>query len=404
MNKEIMELYFAQGERLKAAGKSDELIKYYNQAIDELNLNCAKIYLRLGQALAEKSQIDEAILSYRRSIKLNPKYSWAHIALANVLLSQEKIDEAIVEYRTGILLNSDFNWAYKFLINSLNKKALQQNSRLEKNILKKAKLNQTITPFPYSCIIFVACHSGLCNRLRALCSYLVVSMIFEVPLIMCWVPSQECEAQFDELYEELCPAIDSSDFIEIVDNFSSSVLYVTEDLDVLAIYEKYLEKILPYGDFEKKLIEQTQKMILKSDIQQSVDDFLQKNWKENTVGIHIRRTDHRSDFSSNSAISQKLSTDEGFFQRIEAELLDSSTNFFLATDNQITQELLIKRYPEKIISRCHTFDASKLRQTGVKDAVVDLYLLSKTRKIIGSYYSSFSTYASHLGNIPLDCA
>ena len=37
-------------------------------------------------------------------------------------------------------------------------------------------------------------------------------------------------------------------------------------------------------------------------------------------------------------------------------------------------------------------------------AVVDLFVLSKTRRLIGSYWSSFTDTAAELGNLPLTIA
>ena len=38
---------------------------------------------------------------------------------------------------------------------------------------------------------------------------------------------------------------------------------------------------------------------------------------------------------------------------------------------------------------------------GMQDAVVDLFCLSRTRKLLGSYWSSFSDMAAELSGIPL---
>lgn len=111
----------------------------------------------------------------------------------------------------------------------------------------------------------------------------------------------------------------------------------------------------------------------------------------NTVGVHIRRSDHEA--------AMEFSTLQKFTAAMDAELkLDSTTTFFLATDCRTTEENLRQLYPGKIFAFPK---ASYNRNTprGIKDAVVDLYALSKTNKILGSYYSSFSQVAAEISGI-----
>jgi hypothetical protein len=103
-------------------------------------------------------------------------------------------------------------------------------------------------------------------------------------------------------------------------------------------------------------------------------------------------------------VASRLSTNEGFFRKIEEEIAQGTEKFFLATDDGETRLLFEQKFPGKFISYCSTFNDSQLRQTTVQDALVDLYLLARTNKIIGSFNSSFSIYASDLGGIPLEFA
>lgn len=114
----------------------------------------------------------------------------------------------------------------------------------------------------------------------------------------------------------------------------------------------------------------------------------------NTVGLHIRRGDH--------VIARKASTLEKFKSRIVEELeADRERNFFLATDDTDTEKELKKCYSGKII----TYPKASLDRNspiGIQEGLVDLYCLSKTKKIIGSLFSSFSNVASDLSQIERD--
>jgi hypothetical protein len=127
-------------------------------------------------------------------------------------------------------------------------------------------------------------------------------------------------------------------------------------------------------------------------IQKKIDQIT-ANFKQEVIGIHIRSTDNTE--------SIKNSPFELFIKKIEEELKSNPfVSFFLATDNENYQNLVLEKFGrDKII-----FQAKEFRRDatdGIIDAVVDLYCLSKTSKIYGSYFSSFSTVAGRIGQIPV---
>ena len=87
-------------------------------------------------------------------------------------------------------------------------------------------------------------------------------------------------------------------------------------------------------------------------------------------------------------------------RRIDAELSQyPDTHFYLSTDDPETEEQLQSIYGDKILLFPKEF--SRNLPQGIKDAVVDLFCLARTRKIIGSYNSSFSNIAARIGQIDL---
>ncbi|TVP97870.1 MAG: hypothetical protein EA359_18970 [Balneolaceae bacterium] len=123
------------------------------------------------------------------------------------------------------------------------------------------------------------------------------------------------------------------------------------------------------------------------EIEQRVEDIAAK-YPENTIGIHIRRGDHRQ--------AKKMSTNDLFNEIIEREImLDNSTHFFLSTDSKETEEMILNSYPGLIfVQNNKSFDRSTTENA--KDAFVDLLCLSRAKKIYGSYNSSFSGIASSI--------
>lgn len=87
---------------------------------------------------------------------------------------------------------------------------------------------------------------------------------------------------------------------------------------------------------------------------------------------------------------------------MEDEIEKHDANFYVTTDDaevlmklksQFSEKRLII-YEDKILDRNSTI--------GIQDALVDMICLSKCRKIIGSYRSTFSLIPSIMGEINLE--
>lgn len=109
-----------------------------------------------------------------------------------------------------------------------------------------------------------------------------------------------------------------------------------------------------------------------------------------TVGVHLRRTDN--------AQSVNESPTALFIERMKAEPAD--TIFYLASDSEEDKQLMKDVFGKRLI----TSDRQAERGTteGMKDAVTEMFLLSKTQHILGSYYSSFSLIASYISGKKLE--
>ncbi|NER86020.1 MULTISPECIES: FkbM family methyltransferase [unclassified Moorena] len=79
---------------------------------------------KLGEAYTENSQLDQAIIAYRRGIGLNPKISSSHHNLGEVLEKQGHLEAAIAFYRKAIDLNPDHHQYHITLAKALARKAM----------------------------------------------------------------------------------------------------------------------------------------------------------------------------------------------------------------------------------------------------------------------------------------
>lgn len=116
-------------------------------------------------------------------------------------------------------------------------------------------------------------------------------------------------------------------------------------------------------------------------------------FKPDTIGLHIRRTDH-IDAIQHSPLS-------AFTDQMELCLKENpSATFFVATDDPETERRLLTAYPQAVIVNS-TKQFTRKSTDGIIDAYVDIFCLSRCARIIGSYGSSFSQVASKLTNTPL---
>ncbi len=260
--------------------------------------------------------------------------------------------------------------------------------------------------------ITVVAQGGLCNRLRVVLSALLFAEESNTPVTVDWAKNTECYAHFDELFESL-----NNEKFKIVAMRWWNLPVERKNLHLpalirLPLYRKQIKNYHPsrhpslfeltaryhnlYLSTGYSLIPYPQQIAQRlqpnQELQQRILEIT-KHFGEKMVGVHIRRTDNM--------VSIAESPIERFVEAMEYELKYAPTvNFYVATDDISIRNLLIQRFPNRIHYQ-HLKECSRTTVDGIKDAIVDLYCLSKTQKIIGSYWSSFSDTAAEIGDIPL---
>ena len=134
--------------------------------------------------------------------------------------------------------------------------------------------------------------------------------------------------------------------------------------------------------------------IPQDDIQRRINEVV-AGFSERTIGVHIRITDN--------VVSIQSSPLENFTNMMDAEIKkNANTKFYVASDDDEVKENLKSKYPNRIITLMDDTDRNSLE--GMKFAVLDLFCLSKTNKIIGSVGSSYSQIAAEIGGIEVEYA
>ncbi len=257
---------------------------------------------------------------------------------------------------------------------------------------------------------------GLCNRMRAIASGIFLMRYYHCHIHILWNNSNGLKADFQDLFSPI-----NMDDIHIDEN--KKWLYKIENTrdyliryiplhvmgnKIIFNFDRYTDgDIIPQiypGKKENLMLISCCSMsehynlkklfVPQPDIQDKIDNIT-KNFTPNTIGVHIRRTDNIE--------SIKRSPLEAFFTMLDCEIAkDPHVMFFLASDDAETKDILIKKYTEHVLT--YNEEVSRNTCDGMKAAVADLYALSKTNKIIGSDFSSYSNIAAELGNIKIEFA
>ena len=254
-------------------------------------------------------------------------------------------------------------------------------------------------------MVIIQPSGGLCNRMRVINSSLELAKRKNSKLLVLWYCADELNAPFESLFEPVeefqvinftslkdlrklwyqLTARTKVNNADIENNKTNGVLNQDFfDSIKLPAYIFTWEHFYPADEYFK-LFKPT------AELQRRIDEVT-KHFTKDMVSVHIRRTDQ--------VTSIAYSKTENFIDLMNREIsANPDVKFFLATDDKDEEALLRKTFPGRIVSN----ENRTLRRDsldGMYDALLDLYCLSACKKIIGSYYSSFTDTAAALGNIP----
>ena len=262
---------------------------------------------------------------------------------------------------------------------------------------------------------------GLANRMRAIASVITLAQQTDSKLKVIWFPTWDLYAPFDFLFEPINKDCITLRNASTWDKFTidrprrknlclpylfqyltfgdckyecSFYSLIQQKFDfkgwVMSKREVYMASYYAFYPYELSLIGEIFSPI--QSIKERIDDRCTQ-FVNNTIGVHIRRTDNIA--------SIQQSPLELFFEKVDEELdINNHTMVYLATDSEEVKLQMRKRYSNRIISSSTPADRNSV--AGIQDGLIDMYTLARTRKIYGSFQSSFSEMASQIGGIPLE--
>lgn len=257
---------------------------------------------------------------------------------------------------------------------------------------------------------------GLCNRLRAIATGVAVAKSFNCPSVIYWNNSQGLKADYCELFKPIPQnSVRLIENKQMLYNINGTKDYLIRWPLLKTLFEQTIFNFNIYRDGEiynklKKCYSHSLLLISchpmctkydiqgmfipQDDIQRRIDEVVDR-FSEQTIGVHIRRTDN--------VVSIKSSPLESFTNMMDEEIKkNTNTKFYVASDDNNVKETLKLRYSKRIITLMDDTNRNSLE--GMKFAVLDLFCLSKTNKIIGSVGSSYSQIAAEIGGIQVKYA
>lgn len=268
-------------------------------------------------------------------------------------------------------------------------------------------------------MILLQTHSGLANRIRVIISGLSFAKKVNQPLVIYWNKDSGLNCGFYTLFEKndqiivkkfdlrirILDLMKSSgilrklfykiyriDFTLFDSDFKNYVWKTNSDLIDLSMVPKNVRNYYINTCNEFFFHQECLRHLKPVNHIQNLINKEVGNFPKNTIGIHIRRTDNK--------ISIEESPINLFIKKMHEDLIDDkTTHYFLATDDPSVENDLVTLFPSKIIIAKKQFTRNS--QEGIIGAMVDMYCLAATKKIYGSYFSSFSSIAARIGNIPL---
>ncbi len=253
---------------------------------------------------------------------------------------------------------------------------------------------------------------GLCNRMRAMASAAWMAERLGGEVTVYWAVNRDCGAAFGELFQPVeTPTIMVLEpkpwqlhlaFSRKKNLFIPGLLRRLFFTSQLVGTSEGLDEQLPAGlrgnrpfiisGYSLSAHADMTHLFKPTEVLQTRINTLTERFSETTIGIHIRRGDNRQSIEHNSPGDYI-----GFMER--QLLACPTTSFYIASDSSALKQELAARFQGSVILNDAVLERHSTN--GMKDAVVDLWCLAATNRIVGSYFSSYSDIAAELGGIPL---
>lgn len=268
-------------------------------------------------------------------------------------------------------------------------------------------------------IIYWCRSAGLANRIRSLIGYQSLSHYINKPFYLCWEPDHACDVDFSEIFTfNYISIITLKQKQEIEKRYNTQTF--ANNPTHIEIWEKYAQKISTLEQFHLTSLRYLNDLQPVPEISEKIMKFVNKYDLPNNPAIHIRFTDNIKGYKRwtqrqlEGFDPQNIPKLKGYEQFIKNMINNNHhVKIFLATDNQKVQKRIQKSYPNNTITypkryqpryrinfSLTAFRSSThfQRTSSIQEALIELFLLSKCKTLLGTYWSSYSHIAAFMGN------
>lgn len=249
---------------------------------------------------------------------------------------------------------------------------------------------------------------GLCNRMRAIDAACAFAQDQQQRVAVIWYPEHDCNARFGDLFEmpKDIPLVDMNPRVGrklmrhgtrlAFSGFFGNRFFDQHDIESLIGTPRLADRLRGVGQVYLRTHSgfwPTPRPFVMFQPVPALRSRIETFGCDDLVGVHIRRTDNE--------LSIRHSPTAAFAEAMEAEIeRDPQVRFFLATDDPGVENEILTRFAQRVLVQPKLTRARNTPE-GIGDAVVDLYALANCRKLLGSYWSSFTETASQIRRI--DC-
>jgi len=229
--------------------------------------------------------------------------------------------------------------------------------------------------------VFFERNAGFADRFVRMRQAIQVGNKLKVPVFVHWPENKWCNDHYLNFFQEI-----------------KNVIFVDKDrADFLRGHQGRIddELILANSTRRPPPGEKFSMLMLKPEYIRLVKDFVARNNIEDAIGFHIRTTDNIRIRGGRRGINFQ-------FQIFDQIAKETEKRIFLATDNIEIREEFVRNYNKKIIFYDTEFNAEELRQTPLKSAIIELFVLAHCAEFYGTtgadgkIHSAFSRMAKHM--------
>jgi hypothetical protein len=285
--------------------------------------------------------------------------------------------------------------------------------------------------------LYIDVQNGIGNRLRALASAYILAKESNRELVVIWLPNNHCDCKFTDLFKinfvlhgiKIVQNLDDFGVLNININIKNTeIIHIGEDNNI-DVYDYSVKKNMYIDLNTNKDIFIRSACILNNEKTNwykectflrtlEIHEELAKKLFQHSldfsiyslIGVHIRmgqnmstydyeKIDHYSETAKESITKWRSKSHWKNFAEYMKILIKSTPEqkFFVSCDNKDTYLELLKEFPIGTIYYLNRdVDDRSLEQ--IKYALLDVYLLSRTKYILGSNWSSFTELVLRLGN------